>query len=554
MTVTADWCEVSPIADLLVRGARTHPDRDAIVLPGERYTYADVLTRSTTVARGLMALGVRSGDRVGLLAPNGIALVESLFATALIGAVAVPINARHKASEIGYIVANAGLVTILTSAPEDAYVDFTEILRQALPALGDATTPAQLTLPEAAALRSAVLLEGEDRAGFLGRSDFERLAAEVDADAVEHARRAVRVRDTAVMLYTSGTTAHPKGCLLSHEAMTRGPVERARHRFSSADPDVTWGAGPLFHIGSLAPFLGSIGAGGTYLTDVAFDPGRALELMVSEGVTAAWPWFPAIMQGLLEHEAFDPGRLERLRTMLLIGPPALHERVLATLPQVELIQACGMTETAGIYALSDPTESPAQRARTQGRPVPGVEVRIIDPETGDDLPAGAAGEILVRGYCVMDGYHADPEKTAATLDEDRWLHTGDLYLRTAEGSLVFNGRLKDMLKVGGENVAALEVESFLCGHPAVRIAEVVGMPDERLDEVPVAFVERRPGATLGADELIAWCQGRISSYKVPRAVYFLEGGEWPMSATKVDKRALRRRLAEHADAAQLAAR
>lgn len=169
-------------------------------------------------------------------------------------------------------------------------------------------------------------------------------------------------------------------------------------------------------------------------------------------------------------------------------------------------------------------------------------MRIVDLETGEEAAPDAVGEILVRGYCVMDGYYRSPEKTAEALDAEGWLHTGDLYARAADGQLTFHGRAKDMLKVGGENVAAIEVEAYLCSHPSVRIAEVVGRPDPRLDEVPVAFVELRPGASASEAELIAFCQGRIAGYKVPRAVFFMAEGEWPMSATKVDKRALRARL------------
>ena len=213
-------------------------------------------------------------------------------------------------------------------------------------------------------------------------------------------------------------------------------------------------------------------------------------------------------------------------------------------PQTEWMQACGMTETAGIFALCGPDETLEQRTISQGMAVPGVEVRIVDPETGEDLPDGAVGEILVRGYNVMEGYYRSPDKTAEALDADGWLHTGDLYAKAADGQLTFHGRAKDMLKVGGENVAAIEVEAYLCNHPAVRIAEVVGRPDPRLDEVPVAFVELRLGHSATPEELIAFCQGRIASYKVPRDVLFVLEGEWPMSATKVDKRALRARLAE----------
>ena len=547
MATIGDWTEVSPIGDLLVRGARLHPERDLIVFPGERYTYAEVLRRATGVAQSLLALGVGPRDNVGLLAPNGIEYVEGFFGIQLLGGVVVPLNARHKSAELGYIVHNAELVALLTTAGDDEYVDFTEVFRSAVPSLADAPDPSCLELEDAPRLCGAVLLRGEGRLGFLGRSAFDDLGAGAEPGQVDDLRRRVRVRDTATIIYTSGTTANPKGCLLTHEAMTRGPVERARGRFASGehgDHEVTWGAGPLFHIGSLAPFLGSVGSMGTYLTDVFFEPGRALELMVQEGVTAAWPWFPAIMQGLLDHPTFDPEQLDQLRSMLLIGPPALHKRVLATLPKVELMQACGMTETAGIYALSAPTESAEDRAATQGYPSPGVEVRIVDPDTGADLPRGEVGEILVRGYCVMEGYYHDPEKTAAALDEDGWLHTSDLYAQTAEGRLIFKGRLKDMLKVGGENVAAVEVEAFLAEHPAVRTAQVVGAPDPRLDEVPVAFVELTAGSILTGDELLAWCRGKIASYKVPRAVHFVAADEWPMSLTKVDKRALRARLAQ----------
>jgi len=407
----------------------------------------------------------------------------------------------------------------------------------------DAEDPRRLALPEAPKLRSVVLLRGEERAGFIGKMAFDALAAEVDVATVDEARYRVRVRDSAVIIYTSGTTANPKGCMLSHEAMTRGAVTRARWRFRTRERKVHWGAGPLFHIGSLAPFIGTIGVLGTYLTDEYFDPGRALELMERERATMAWPWFPAIVQGLLDHPQFDAARLESLQSIMLIGPHSLVERVQALFPQAEVLQACGMTETAGIFALSDIAEDSTSRAHTQGKAARGVEVRIVNFETGQEAQPGEVGEILVRGYCLMNGYYRDPAKTAEALDADGWLHTGDLYSRSAEGSLIFNGRLKDMLKVGGENVAAIEIEAFLCGHPAVRLAEVVGMPDPRLDEVPVAFVELRPGANVGAEELIAFCRGRIASYKVPRAIHFLRSDEWPMSATKVNKRALRARLA-----------
>jgi acyl-CoA synthetase (AMP-forming)/AMP-acid ligase II len=548
MAVAGDWCEASPLADLLVRGARLVPDRDAIVFPEHRLTYAELLERSTLVARGLIGLGVRPGDKVGLLASNGPEYVEGFFGTCLAGAVVVPLNARHKAAELGYIAANSRMVAILTTADSDAYVDFSAILDEALPSLQGAARPRALTLSEAPELRSVTLLNsGAERPGFMTRAALDVLADEVEATTVEAVRRRVRLRDVAAILYTSGTTANPKGCMLSHEAMTRGATERATTRFGNGllgngEHDVTYGAGPLFHIGTLAPFIGSMAAMGTFLADVYFDPGRALDLMEAERVTVAIPWFPAIVQGLLNHPDFAPERLRTLRSMVVILPESLMLKLMEMLPECELIQGCGMTETAGIYAVCDPADPLDIRARAQGRPSPGIELRIVDPETGAELPPGESGEILVRGYCVMEGYFDDPVKTEEALDAEGWLHTGDLYIQLPEGSVLFNGRLKDMLKVGGENVAALEVEAFLAGHDAVKLAEVVGRPDERLDEVPVAFVELAPGAASSGEEIIAWCKGKIANYKIPREIIFIEAAEWPMSATKVDKRQLRARL------------
>lgn len=536
------WAEVSPMGDLLVRSAALHPARKAFVTPDESLTYAELRDRAVEVARGIIGLGVPPKAHVGLLANNGVELISGIFGAMLANCVAVPLNARHKERELGFIVENADLQVILTAAADTTHVDFRENLRNALPSLRDARSEKPLFLPEAPALRHIVLLAGEATDGFTSAANFIQTASNVTDEAVNERRVRTRVRDTAVIIYTSGTTADPKGCELSHEAITRGPVERANSRFRSSEHDVTWGGGPLFHIGSLAPFVGSIGTGGTYLTDVVFEPGRALDLMEREGVTAAWPWFPAILQPMLDHAEFSVERLSTLRKVLLIGPQALVEKLQSLFPEVEVMQACGMTETAGIFALCGPDETLEERATSNGKAVPGVETRIVDVETGEDVPPDTVGEILVRGYCVMDRYYRAPEKTAETLNSDGWLHTGDLYVMTADGRLTFKGRAKDMLKVGGENVAAIEVESYLCSHPSVRIAEVVGRPDPRLDEVPVAFVELRSGAELSEGELIEFCTGKIASYKIPRAVHFMQASEWPMSATKVDKRELRKRL------------
>jgi fatty-acyl-CoA synthase/long-chain acyl-CoA synthetase len=248
------------------------------------------------------------------------------------------------------------------------------------------------------------------------------------------------------------------------------------------------------------------------------------------------------MQPLLDHPTFDPTALDELRSILVIGPRVLIEKVQSTFPRAEMVAACGMTEASGIYALSDRLETTDERSEAQGKAAPGIELRIVDPLTGEELPDGETGEILIRGYCVMTEYYKDGVKTSEALDADGWLHTSDLYSRTPDGRLIFHGRLKDMLKVGGENVAAIEVESFLCTHPFVRMASVVGRPDPRLDEVPVAFVELERDVLLTGEELIDYCRGKISRYKIPVEVHFVDSDDWPMSTTKIDKRGLRARL------------
>ena len=529
------FTEVATLGDVLLRAAHDQPDRAALILPAQSATFAELRTKAFRVARALAALGVQPGQQVALLVPNCVEFAAALFGIALTGAVAVPLNVRNRASELRFIIANSRAVALITSSHPDDPVDFVATLDAALPVSDKASAPD---------LRHRLLIRGDTRDGFLSASTFLAFADLVSEDELDERRRRIRVRDPALLIYTSGTTANPKGCVLSHEAITRGAVERSRYRLGVDGHNVTWGAGPLFHIGSLAPFVGSVGVAGTYLTDTYFEPERALRLMEDHGVTLAWPWFSAIVQGLIDHPTFDPRKLDRLRYLMIIAPPTLVDRVYGLLPQTEVLQACGMTETGGIFAICGADEDRLTRTTTNGKPSPGVEVRIVDPESGVDLPDGQMGEIWVRGYNVMERYWDAPEKTAECLTQEGWLKTGDLYTRLPNGSLVFQGRYKDMLKVGGENVAAVEVEAFLCTHPAVRTAEVVGRPDPRLDEVVVAFIELNADTSADEAELIAHCKGQIANYKVPRAIHFVGPDDWPMSATKIDKRALRARLQE----------
>ena len=535
------WIETTTLGDLLVRAAALWPDNDAFVFPDDRRTYAQLLERAQHAARGLYALGVGPGDHVGILMANCLDYVEVMFGTALLGGVGIPMNSRYRERELAYVVSDGDLKVLVTSDIVAEHVDHVDRVREAFPAIADAVDPAHLELPDAPLLRAAVVLGKGSPDGFVDREAFDAGAETVDADVVETLRRQVPLRSRALMPYTSGTTAKPKGCPMTHEQLVRNCVIAGRERFEFADHERFWDPLPMFHMSSILPFIGTVDAGAAYLTMTHFEPGAALAMMEREEATMLFPTFPPITQALVNHEDFATADLSRVRHLVNVGPPDTLRKLQELFPQATQITAYGCTEVGGVACYNEPTDTLEQRVTTSGRPFTGVQIRIKDPE-GNALPPGERGEICVRGFSVFEGYWKDPEKTAETIDEDGWFHTGDIGTVDDDGRVSYLGRLKDMLKVGGENVAAAEIESHLQEHPDVAIAQVVGLPDERLVEVPAAFVELKPKRDVSEEELIAHCEGRIAGFKVPRHVRFVT--EWPMSATKIQKFRLRQSLAD----------
>ena len=374
----------------------------------------------------------------------------------------------------------------------------------------------------------------------MSEADFDAAAAAADVLDVHRTRMRVRVRDVGLMLYTSGTTANPKGCLITHEAMVRNSIALGRHRYRLRHEDRMWSPLPMFHIAAVLPMLAIFDVGGTYLTMGYFDAGVALRMLEEHRVTALYPSFVTIMQGLIYHPDFPDTDLSRVKLMnsnFAVQPPGVAEPIMKAMPQALQVGSFGMTEAAGTVCTGAWDEPESRRITRLGRPLPGLEVRIVNPETGDDVKHGLRGEVLVRGYSLFEGYYKDPEKTAQALDPDGWFHTGDIGSLDDDGTIMFHGRLKDMLKVGGENVAAAEIEGLLGRHPAVKLAQIVGIPDAKYVEVPAAFVELKPGEKASERELIDFCRREISSFKVPRVVRFVT--EWPMSSSKIQKFRLR---------------
>jgi fatty-acyl-CoA synthase len=518
---------VTTIGDLLLTAADEHPDADALVFPGVRIAYGKLAERAMARARVLKALGVRPREHVGLLLPTCPEFVEYFFAIALCGAVAVPINARYRAHELGYVIENGDLVTIVTTGRVADQVDFVGRLIEALPELTAQRDPLSLAIHPA----------------FVSERRAREPAKRVSLDDVHRSRLGVRVRDVGLMLYTSGTTANPKGCLISHEAIVRNSIALGRHRYRLTGRDRFWSPLPMFHIAAILPMLAIFDVGGAYLTMTHFEAGPALEMLQRERATATYPSFVTIMSDLIYHPRFRKTDLHRIRLMnsnFAVQPPDIKEAMLAAMPQAVQVGSFGMTEAAGTVCTGMLTDTLKSRVTRLGHPLPGLELRIVDPESGADTPIGQRGEVYVRGYSTLEGYYKDAEKTAAALDVDGWYHTGDIGSMDARGTIMFHGRTRDMLKVGGENVAAAEIEACLQRHPAVRLAQVVGLPDPRYVEVPAAFVELKPGQTADEPELLAFCRREIASFKVPRHVRFVS--EWPMSTSKIQKFRLRERL------------
>ncbi|HET9107533.1 MAG TPA: AMP-binding protein [Steroidobacteraceae bacterium] len=535
--------QVTTLGDLLLSAADRYADSPALILPGQRMTYGELAERALWRARSLQALGVKPRDHVGLLLPTCIEFVELLFAISLCGAVAVPMNARYRHNELAYVIENGDLVTVITTDRIAEQVNFVERLHRALPELSAAADPRRLSLSAAPRLRNLVLLGGAQPAGFLSQSEFEALAADWSEDRVHESRLRVRLRDVALMLYTSGTTSNPKGCLLTHEAMVRNSIALGRHRYALRHEDVFWSPLPIFHIAAILPLCAIFDVGGVYATMTYFEAGEALRMLAGERVTATYPCFVTIMSDLIHHPDFPRTDLSRIRLMnsnFAVQPRAIADAMLKAIPEAIYVGTFGMTETSGTVTTSRLDDPLAERISRLGRPLPGLELQIRDPATGREAPRGTTGEILVRGYSTLEGYYKDPEKTAQALDEEGWFHTGDIGSLDEAGTVMFHGRLKDMLKVGGENVAAAEIETCLQRHPAVKLAQVVGVPDVRLVEVAAAFVECRAEVPVTAEELIEFCRREIAGFKVPRHVRFVS--EWPMSTSKIQKFRLRDQL------------
>ena len=539
-----DWCEATTFGDLLVRSAEKYGSKEAVVVQDDRRSFEGLLESAVQAGRSLLGLGVGRGDAVGILMPNCIDFVEVMFGGALIGARVVPINARFKDRELAYLIENADLTTLLTSDIVDQHTDYVEILDSCLPGLSVASDPTALELDVAPKLKSVVMIGNSSPAGMVDRERFEASAGSVPEEDVHRLRSRIAIRDIAMMMYTSGTTADPKGCPTTHEALVRTAVTGCRNCFELTTEDRFWDPLPLFHMSAILPLIGCIDAGSTYITLTHVEPGAAIRQLRDEACTFSFSTFPTVTNAILDHPDWDSREFTRIRAWNNVSSPdglrELHKR----LPDSRHLNAYGCTEIGGVACFTRPDDPPETWATTSGRPFDGIEIEIRDIETGQPVGNGERGSIWSRGYNLFEGYYKDEAKNAESFDDDGWFCTGDIGALDPEGRVSYLGRVKDMLKVGGENVAAVEIESLLQTHPSVSIAQVIAVPDAKYVEVPAAYVELRPDCEATEKEVIDYCDGKIARFKIPRYVRFISASEWPMSATKIQKFRLQDRFAE----------
>jgi acyl-CoA synthetase (AMP-forming)/AMP-acid ligase II len=524
MQADVDWGRMT-IPRTVARAAERFGDRPALE-DGERcLSFRELAAEGARAARAFLAAAVEPGDRVAIWAPNVAEWVVAAIGLQSAGAALVPLNTRFKAAEAGYVLRRSR-ARLLCTVGEFLGTDYAACLA------GEA-------LPE---LREIVTLRGASATAtpfgaFLARGE------RVPAERARERAAAVGADDLADVIFTSGTTGNPKGVMATHgqnlrvfDAWARGAGIREGDRYLIVNP--------FFHtFGYKAGWLACLQVGATAIPHAVFDAGAVLERIGRERISVL-PGPPTLYQSLLGHPGrarYDLSSLRLAVTGAAAIPVELVRRMHDELGFETVITAYGLTESSGTVTMCLPTDDAETIATTSGRPIPGVEVRCVDRD-GREVPRGSPGEIVVRGFNVMRGYLDDPAETAKAIDAEGWLHTGDVGVMDERGYLRITDRIKDMFIVGGFNCYPAEIENLMYRHPGIGQVAVVGVPDERMGEVGLAFVVPRPGAALTPEAIVAWCREQMANYKVPRRVEIVPS--LPTNASgKVLKYELRRRAA-----------
>ncbi len=495
---------------LLAEMAALQPDREFVVDGTLRFSYAAFHRIAADHAKGLAALGLGRGGRLAILMDNRHEWLIAYFAAMRLGAEVVALNTWATGGELAYQLRHAEVEFLIAEGSVRGR-PLGEIIADVAAADDAGARPPKIIAVDAAP---------ED--GWIAFADLPALGQDsIAADASQ-------AGDVACILYTSGSTAMPKGVPLRHGDMIEN-AWRIGERMHLTSADRLWLAISLFwSFGCVNALFTAMTHGGTVVLQHRFDAGAALKLIAAERCTIFYG-MPAMAQAMAEHRARSQFDLSSLRTGATIGTPAQIQRIV-DLGVREICNVYGLTEAYGNSTVCDARAPLEERLRCSGRPLAGQSIKIVGPETGTALPVGEIGEISIRGR-LTPGYLNDPDKMAEALDSDGYLLTGDLGMIDVEGNLTYRGRLKEMVKTGGINVAPAEVEAVLARHDAVEQAYVTGIPDPRLDEAVAAVIVARPGRSLDPAGLIAHCRHSLAGYKIPRHYRFVAPGDLPLTAT-----------------------
>ncbi|NIJ17867.1 AMP-binding protein [Sphingobium vermicomposti] len=537
-----------PLLDLTIgqavaRAAERWGNNDAVVAveQGVRWSYAELLARADALASGLLELGLGPGDRIGIWSPNCAEWTLTQFAAARAGLILVTINPAYRLSEVEYTINNVGLRALVAAErfKSSAYPEMIEELAPEIIRKGAGPLRAE-RLPT---LEAAILINGAPRPGWLRFDDLA--SSKACPERLEAVERGIRPEDATNIQFTSGTTGLPKGATLTHRGILNNGYFVGR-AMNLGDTDRICIPVPLYHcfgmvMGNLAAL--THGAAMIYPSS-AFDPVAVLHAVEKERCTALYG-VPTMLIAVLAQPELDSADMSSLRTGCMAGalcPEPLMREVMQRLNMSQVTIAYGMTETSPVSFQTVPDDSIERRTTTVGRVQPHLESKIVD-ESGAIVPRGTPGELCTRGYSVMLGYWGDSVQTAAAIDEDGWMHSGDIAILDEAGYGSVVGRIKDMVIRGGENIYPREIEDFLRRHPAVEDVAVVGVPDERMGEEVCAWISLRHGQALAEQDVRTYCQGQIAHYKIPRYIHIVES--FPTTVTgKIQKFRIREAMEE----------
>ncbi|MDH7784916.1 fatty-acyl-CoA synthase [Ochrobactrum sp. 19YEA23] len=533
------------IGNHLDRIAEQHPDRPAVVVRHQniRLTYAELNARVDALAAGLLAIGLRPGERVGIWSPNNLEWILTQFATAKAGLILVNINPAYRAHELEYVLAKVECAALIL-APSLKTSNYLDILRSIVPEL-DSARPGHLVSQRLPALRCVIRLGEEQTDGMMNFDAVATAGDEAARDELLQLSEELQFDDPINIQFTSGTTGSPKGATLSHHNILNngffvGEAMRLTEQDRLCIPV------PFYHCFGMV--LGNLAcmthAACMVIPNDSFDPLLTLQTVQDEHCTGLHG-VPTMFIAMLEHPEFAKFDLQTLRTGIMAGSPCPVEvmrRVIHEMHQSEITIAYGMTETSPVSFQSSTNDPLERRVSTVGRIHPHLEVKIIDAD-GRIVPRGEKGELLTRGYSVMRGYWNDPQSSAGAVDDAGWMHTGDLATIDAEGYCNIVGRIKDLIIRGGENIYPREIEEFLFTHPAISDVQIFGVPDRRFGEVICAWVKLSQDGRLNEAELVSFCQQRIAHYKIPAHIRFVD--QFPMTVTgKIQKFVMRQTMIE----------